>query len=184
MGEHYTSNRAMSMQEDLGFVWTTLLPMLGWSIVFYYAYLFIGYIFHRVVHCPQSGPCYTVHMRHHLQEYPPTALLSDTYRGERHEFHYKIPLAMMPLFVGWMLFPFDVAILFTVELSFLSAASQYLHERYHLKDPGWLATNPLTRRLFRQWQRQHFIHHRDTTSNLTIGCADITPDLVFGTAST
>jgi sterol desaturase/sphingolipid hydroxylase (fatty acid hydroxylase superfamily) len=143
--------------------------ILASGITFLYVTL-VGWVIHWTLHQRWSGPLYRAHMNHHLTQYPPSKLLSDTYRssGLDNGLFFFTPAAVLAfaLYFGayvvggsspWLL------ALIGLECLTLGVMNEWLHTQYHLR-VSRLDRYPW----FQSFQRWHFTHHTNMRKNFGV----------------
>lgn len=145
---------------------------------------FVGYFAHRALHQEWTGPFYKGHMEHHLEQYPPDSLISDTYLKPKW-YHSGImlfaPAAAAVLGVAGVLghlvgLSVDAYLTFAVGTVAFGLVNDYVHDSFHLRK-HWLQMVPGYNTL----RELHFQHHVDMTKNY--GIVTLLWDSVFKTKS-
>ena len=147
----------------------------------------VGYFSHKLLHSGKIDFLYRLHMEHHITQYPPRDLRSDTYRttpqkkifGAGPEWALPIGSIMlvtaviMAFLVPWW---FMLAF-FGSALGYALVAYSWLHDQFHLKDPSDFLT--LSYSWFTQSRHLHDVHHHNMRKNYGIGSYWL--DKLFGT---
>ena len=126
---------------------------------------------------------YDVHMRHHVQAYPPSNIIGEgPYRNAGGESVF-LPILGFIWLAFFAILPLEFATLVFVESAFYLWLSNYLHSQYHI-DGSWLESAPwaggkdgwfLSRRAL------HFYHHRHLRKNMSLGGISRLADVTFNT---
>jgi hypothetical protein len=163
------------------------MTVLLWTAVVLVTWLgciYLEWALHTVAHTRLKSAwlrtIYAVHMRHHVEAYPPSNIIgAGPYRsaGGGHVF---VPIIGLLWLLFFALLPWQFATLIFVESAVFLWLSNYLHTQYHI-DGSWLETAPwvggeggwfLSRRAL------HFYHHRHLRKNMSLGgishLADVT----------
>lgn len=150
-------------------------------IVSYLIASLFGYVLHRSLHRKWAGTLYVSHMRHHVDLYPSSVLVSKTYRSagsDSARFPFMAlgaPLLVMPFViwhVGLMTGIQCVAAVTTIFL--VGVMNDVIHDAFHLE-------NHLVHRMpgYRRMRDLHFVHHDKMTTNM--GIFWFAWDRLFGT---
>lgn len=145
--------------------------MVLWAVIttFFYG-TFLGWLVHWGIHQRWSGFAHRSHMTHHLKLYPPSNLLSETYRdaGKDNTTYIFTPI----IAVGFLAYE---AILYhwgasfwllaglTVEGLLIGLLHDWMHTWFHLS-----GTRLLKYQWFRDLRELHFYHHRRMNRNFGI----------------
>lgn len=145
---------------------------------------FVGYFAHRAMHEDWTGPLYKGHMEHHLVQYPPGKLTSETYLKPVW-YHSGIILfapAALAVFgvagvLAWLVgLSLDTYLTFVGGVVAFGLLNDYVHDSFHL-EKHWLQYVPGYTRL----RELHFHHHDDMSKNY--GIVTLLWDAVFKTKS-
>ncbi len=130
----------------------------------------VGYLTHWVLHQAWAGRVHRSHLNHHIRQYPPKSLVSDTYRDSGRDdslfvFIPAITLALVPWFVVlWSVgAPWWALALVFAEGTFVGWLHNYIHEGFHL-ETFWLVRFSW----FRTVRASHWLHHWNMRRNLGI----------------
>lgn len=134
----------------------------------------IGYWLHRWAHRPSSGPLYRAHMTHHVVNYPPKSVLSESYRSSGWD-SLAIWFGPVLLLYAGLLLLADVHPWATLPGAiFVAVLSSVAHDLSHVrKSVGWRW------RVLRGVTLRHYVHHFKMGRNFGI----LVPwwDGIFGT---
>lgn len=145
---------------------------------------FFGHVVHWLLHQRWSGPAFRAHMEHHWALYPPSDLVSDTYRSPR--WYNNGTFLFTPPFVVilgavcglalWLGAPLWSLVTFGVVMLAFSLGNDAVHNTYHTRS-RWLMRFGWYGRL----RVLHYVHHHNMGKNL--GIANFAWDRVFRTFS-
>lgn len=157
--------------------------MLLYLVVFIFTFAFLtwlGYAIHWAFHQKWSGIFYRKHFNHHFLQYPPTDLLSDTYRSpgkDNSVFLFAIcfaPFVLTALLLTiFQVIPLGIGIMVFIEMAIIGFANDSLHDAFHIRKTFWSKFW-----FFKRLRRLHFLHHLDTQKNF--GIFSFTWDRIFG----
>lgn len=144
-------------------------------IISYFTTTLFGYIIHRSLHQPWTGWINKSHMKHHLELYPSSDYLSDTYRHAGSDSTPKffimaaIPILFIPTFLLHFIFnlSWGLTILALVVMILVGLVKNYMHDAFHIRN-HILTRIPYIRRWFNQLVRLHYSHHVDMGKNFGI----------------
>ncbi len=132
---------------------------------------FFGHAIHWLIHQRWTGPVYRAHMDHHLKQYPPSDLLSKTYRHAK--WYNSGPLLFTPPLVMIMLaamavlwffgMPLWALTTFAVTMICFGFVNDYVHDNSHIEG-HWLERFAW----FRNLRATHFQHHHNMKRNFGI----------------
>lgn len=129
-----------------------------------------GWVVHWILHQRWAGRFHRAHLNHHLKQYPPHNLVSDTYRSAGKDDStvlFAPPITVsFAAFLGtlWALgLPTWSLGLLLVEGALISFLTDYIHDQFHLRAP-WLVRFAW----FRNLRSLHWIHHVNMRRNLGI----------------
>lgn len=153
------------------------------TILVWYFYNFIEYIFHRLGHSKKyGGIIYKLHMTHHRINYPfNEPIKKKPYRTNN---TYYIPdgyVAYIPPSILLVYILFKILNLYTflyiiTEIIIITYPSNYIHNEIHIKN-SWLEKY----KWFLYCRNQHIIHHKNPTVNFSFSGLDNNIDRLFGT---
>lgn len=142
----------------------------------------IGHVVHWLLHKRWSGPFYRGHMEHHLEHYPPSALVSKAYLVPK--WHRSGPVLFTPAFLiivaaaGGLTYLLELPIVpmvtFCVTIMLFGLLNDAIHDAFHVEKsimhflPG-----------FAKMRSRHFLHHNNMRKNF--GIIVFTWDKLFGT---
>lgn len=142
----------------------------------------IGHVVHWMLHKRWSGPFFRGHMEHHLDHYPPGALVSPAYKVPK--WHRSGPVLFTPAFLiivaaaGGLTYllslPLALMVTFGVTVLLFGLLNDAVHDSFHVeksvfhKLPG-----------FASMRASHFLHHHNMRKNF--GIIVFAWDRVFGT---
>ena len=158
--------------------WTAVI-LLTWL-----ACIFLEWGLHALAHKRSKSrllrAIYDVHMRHHIEAYPPSNIIGERpYRNAGGEYVFLpiLGLVWLSLFAA---LPLKFATLIFVESAFFLWLSNYLHSQFHIKG-SWLERAPLVGGRggwFAIRRARHFYHHGHLRKNMSLGglsrLADVT----------
>lgn len=168
-----------------------VLPTKGGPMLFFILVLaaslvlatFFGHIIHWSLHQRWTGPAHRGHMEHHLELYPPTSLVSNSYKAAK--WHHRGPVLFTPAFLvilgaTWGLtsalsVPLWVTVTFGVTMLVFGLFNDFVHDSFHVE-------NHILQRVVPDYDRmreRHFIHHCNMRRNF--GIVSFVWDIVFGT---
>jgi len=147
----------------------------------FFAFTFLGYIFHWAFHRPWSGIFYKKHWTHHFTHYPPNNLFSEEYIYTKADNSVVLFAILFAPFVAavflitiFHIIPYILGTLLLIEMGIIGWANTHMHDSFHLHKSFWS----------RFWFYDdlvvlHMFHHYDTKNNL--GIFWFGWDRVFGT---
>lgn len=135
-----------------------------------------GYLIHRSLHSPWTGPAHKAHKAHHETLYPPGDFLSDKYRspGGRSTVLLFLPPMALATFALFLVFSWPVALALTAEMAAWGLLSDQVHDAFHVRG-HWMEKVPGFARL----RAMHEVHHHE--QKLNFGIMGFMWDAVFGT---
>lgn len=131
---------------------------------------FVGWAAHWVLHQRWSGPFYKSHLTHHVKNYPPTRLATESYleSGKDDGLFFFIPVSLVAVIgyvalLNWLSVSWWVYALFVVQGLLIGLVNEYTHKAYHIQDHwlnryGW----------FKTMKAHHWRHHWNVRRNFGI----------------
>ena len=123
----------------------------------------VGHGVHYALHQPWSGRAHKGHMEHHEVLYPPSKLVSATYRAPN--FWNSGTFLFTPPLLGVMAVALllGASVTFCITLVAWAFLNDMVHDAFHVNKP------PLQRwKWYRTMRHRHFHHHREMQSNYGI----------------
>ena len=113
-------------------------------------------------------------MAHHLKMYPPSDMLSDTYRSAGKDSTVwifavlSLPVVAIPV-VAWLfgLVSLSTAVIVLGEMLLFGWLHDHVHDSFHVRG-HWLRRVPLLNKLHAKFEKLHFVHHVDMSKDFGI----------------
>lgn len=144
-------------------------------VVSFIATPILGYVVHRFTHWPQSGFLYRSHMRHHLDLYPATDLVSAAYRdpGKDSFTWVFVAVGSAGAVLQFWILPMWMATIGVIVGAVLGSLYSLLHDAVHVLpnahgDFRARVAYQLDKhfpRWFSRLRKLHHLHHRNMSRN-------------------
>lgn len=144
----------------------------------YFQYL--EWVIHKLAHNKHyGGLLFATHKGHHKLYSGHNLVMDPPYQGSNGDIIF-IPWVASIWISAYISFTLYFTCVFIIQTSFLMWISNYIHEQIHIKN-SWLETNKITAYWFAFAKQKHFIHHRHTQHNMSLGGLSFLADYTLGT---